>query len=136
MPLHDNPAVRQGVVSALSGHARISLVEPLAFPEMVRLMARATLILSDSGGLQEEAPALGVPLLVLRENTERPEAERAGNIRLVGTDTARIVASAETLLDDPAAHAAMSRPAFPYGDGSAAERTLDAITAWATRRAR
>jgi UDP-N-acetylglucosamine 2-epimerase (non-hydrolysing) len=85
------------------------------------------MILSDSGGIQEEAPALGVPLLVLRTITERPEVIASGNARLVGTDRDRIVAEAARLLDDPVAHAAMCRPAFPYGEGDASARILDAI---------
>ncbi|MDB5718329.1 MAG: UDP-N-acetylglucosamine 2-epimerase [Sphingomonas bacterium] len=134
LPLHDNPAVRQALAAALGNVPGIDLVEPLGYPEMVGLLARADLILSDSGGLQEEAPALGVPLLVLRDNTERPEAERSGNITIVGTQTGAIVAAANRLLDDPAAHAAMAHPALPYGDGSAAERMLDTIEAWAAAR--
>ena len=115
--------------AALAGSA-VELIHPLPYPDMVRLMDAAHLILSDSGGLQEEAPALGVPLLVLRENTERPEALAAGNIALVGTDPDRIAAAAARLLDDPAAYMAMARPAFPYGRGDAAEKILDAIEGW------
>ena len=126
-PVHPNPRVRAGVEQAIAATPGITLAPPLAYPEMVRLMSEAWLILSDSGGLQEEAPALGVPLLLLRENSERPEVVATGNVALVGIDPARIVAAAERLLDDPAAHAAMSRPAFPYGDGDAANRILDAI---------
>jgi UDP-N-acetylglucosamine 2-epimerase (non-hydrolysing) len=91
-------------------------------------------VLSDSGGLQEEAPALGIPLLVLRDNTERPEVLANGNIALIGTDPQAIVAAATRLLDDPAAHAAMAVPHFPYGQGRAAEQMLDAIEAWAETR--
>ena len=130
LPVHPNPDVRAGVEQALAGIQRIQLLPALSYPEMVRLMDAAHLILSDSGGLQEEAPALGVPLLVLRDNTERPEALATGNIALVGTDTDRIIAAATRLLDDPVAHAAMSRPAYPYGQGDAAERILDAIEDW------
>lgn len=129
LPVHPNPAVRAGVESALAGTS-VELVPPLGYPEMVALSAGAHLILSDSGGLQEEAPALGVPLLVLRENTERPEALACGNLALVGTDSARILAEASRLLDDAAAHAAMARPAFPYGRGDAAEKILDIIENW------
>jgi UDP-N-acetylglucosamine 2-epimerase (non-hydrolysing) len=134
LPLHDNPAVRKGIVDALGGVPGVALIEPLPYPDMVALLARAYLILSDSGGLQEEAPALGVPLLVLRENTERPEALASGNIALVGTDTRTIIAAANRLLDDPAAHAAMAQPRFPFGDGRACERMLDHIEAWAANR--
>lgn len=114
----------------MSGTGDIELVEPLPYPDMVALLARSHLVLSDSGGLQEEAPALGVPLLVLRDNTERPEALATGNIALVGSDPALILAAATRLLDDPAAHAAMAVPCFPFGQGDAAERMLDAIGAW------
>ncbi|ARS26771.1 UDP-N-acetylglucosamine 2-epimerase [Sphingomonas sp. KC8] len=130
LPLHPNPDVQTGVKQALSDVERITLLPSLSYPEMVRLMDRAHLILSDSGGLQEEAPALGIPLLVLRDNTERPEALATGNITLVGTDTDNIVAAATRLLDDPVAHAAMSHPAYPYGQGDAAERILNAIEDW------
>jgi UDP-N-acetylglucosamine 2-epimerase (non-hydrolysing) len=129
LPVHPNPAVRGGVESALAGTS-IELVPPLGYPEMVRFLVSAHLILSDSGGLQEEAPALGIPLLVMRDNTERPEALACGNIALVGTDSARIIAEATRLLDDPAAHAVMARPAFPYGRGDAAEKILDIIEDW------
>jgi len=91
---------------------------------------RALFILTDSGGIQEEAPSLGVPVLVLRETTERPEAVDAGVARVVGTDTARIVAEACRLLEDPAAHAAMARAINPYGDGHAAERIAEALLNW------
>jgi UDP-N-acetylglucosamine 2-epimerase (non-hydrolysing) len=131
LPMHDNPSVRAGIVAALGGVAGVELIEPLPYPEMVALLARAHIVLSDSGGLQEEAPALGVPLLVLRDNTERPEALASGNITLVGTDPAAIVAAATRLLDDPEAHAAMAIPHFPYGEGRAAECMLDAIEDWA-----
>lgn len=129
LPLHPNPEVRSGVRAALSG-TDIQLIDALPYPEMVALMDAAHIILSDSGGLQEEAPALGVPLLVLRDNTERPEALATGNIALVGTDPDRIVAATARLLDDPLAHAAMAVPAFPYGRGDAADRILDAIEDW------
>ncbi|PTD26318.1 UDP-N-acetylglucosamine 2-epimerase (non-hydrolyzing) [Sphingomonas fennica] len=131
LPLHPNPSVRAGIREALAGIANIELLDPLDYPTMVRMMDGAHLILSDSGGLQEEAPALGVPLLVLRDNSERPEALATGNIALVGTDPDRIVAAATRLLDNPAAYAAMAVPAYPYGRGDAAERILDAIEDWA-----
>jgi UDP-N-acetylglucosamine 2-epimerase (non-hydrolysing) len=134
LPMHDNPAVRAGIVATLGGVPGVHLIEPAPYPEMVALIARAHLVLSDSGGLQEEAPALGVPLLVLRDNTERPEALASGNIALVGTDPHAIVAAVTRLLDDPQAHAAMAIPCFPYGDGRAADRMLDAIEAWAETR--
>ncbi|MET0269106.1 MAG: UDP-N-acetylglucosamine 2-epimerase (non-hydrolyzing) [Sphingomonas sp.] len=130
VPVHPNPAVKAQVTAALADVAGVALVPTLDYPAMVRMMARACLLLSDSGGLQEEAPALGLPMLVLRENSERPEAIAAGNAVLVGADPDRIVAAAARLLDDPAAHAAMARPAFPFGRGDAAVRILDAIGAW------
>lgn len=135
LPVHPNPAVTAGVRQALGGVAGVELVAPLPFDAMVAQLAGAHLVLSDSGGLQEEAPALGVPLLVLRDNSERPEALEAGGVRLVGTDPDLIVAEATRLLDDPAHRAAMSRPAFPYGRGDAAERILAAISDWHEGRA-
>jgi UDP-N-acetylglucosamine 2-epimerase (non-hydrolysing) len=131
LPVHPNPRVRAGVEAALQGAPRVSIIEPLGYPDMVRLMLQADLLLSDSGGLQEEAPALGLPMLVLRANSERPEALATGNVVLVGTEPDRIVAAAGHLLDDPAAHAAMARPAFPYGRGDAAAKIWAIVEAWA-----
>ena len=108
----------------------ISLLEPCSHRELLRRMRESDLILSDSGGMQEEAPALGVPLLVLREKTERPEGVATGSMRLVGTCKETIVAETRRLLSDPAAYAAMSRPAFPYGDGRAAQRIAAIIEEW------
>lgn len=130
VPVHPNPSVNAQVVAALGHVGGVTLTPPLDYPEMVEMMTRATLLLSDSGGLQEEAPAIGLPLLVLRDNSERPEAVTAGNARIVGTDPDRIVAAANLLLDDRATHAAMARPAFPFGDGDAVPRILDAIARW------
>ncbi len=127
LPLHPNPAIRAPIERALGRVSDVTLVDPLPYPAMVQAMAAAHLILSDSGGVQEEAPALGTPVLVLRAVTERPEALATGNLMLVGTDPGRIVAAATRLLDDPAARARMARPAFPYGDGRAAPRILTAI---------
>lgn len=120
VPLHPNPAARR----VLSGVRRPNLhsVQPLAYPQFVALLRRARLALSDSGGVQEEAPVVGTPLLVLRERTERPEAVEAGTAVLVGSDTDRILAEAARALTDPARRAAMSRPHSPYGDGRAAPR--------------
>ena len=130
LPLHPNPALVP-LREALAGHPRI-LVEPaMGYADLVRLLAGAELLLTDSGGLQEEAPALGLPTLVLRDTSERPEVIASGNARLVGLDPARIVAEAMRLLDDPAARAAMSRPALPYGEGRAAERIVGGILRWA-----
>lgn len=122
VPLHPNPAVRGPLQRRLAGLASVALVEPLDYPDFTRLLSVARLILTDSGGVQEEAPALGTPVLVLRDTTERPEGVAAGTARLVGTDPARIVAEAARLLDDPAAHRAMARAHNPYGDGRAAAR--------------
>ncbi len=121
-PLHLNPQVRGVMQGALDGLANVALVEPLDYPHFVRLLSMSDLILTDSGGVQEEAPALGKPVLVLRETTERPEGLTAGTARLIGTDSARIVGEVARLLDDPAAHARMARAHNPYGDGQAALR--------------
>lgn len=121
-PVHPNPNVTGPVRELLGGHERIRLVAPLPYDQFVALMDRSYLVLSDSGGLQEEAPVLGKPVLVLRENTERSEAVAAGATRVVGTDAERIVAEAERLLSDGEAYAAMSRARSPFGDGRAAER--------------
>jgi UDP-N-acetylglucosamine 2-epimerase (non-hydrolysing) len=133
-PLHNNPAVREPVLRLLAGHEGVHLLDPVDPAAMVFLLRRAALLLTDSGGLQEEAPALGRPVLVLREVTERPEAVEAGAARLVGTDPDRIVALAARLLDDAASYAAMARPVFPFGDGSASRRIADAIEDWALSR--
>ena len=118
----------------LEGCPKVSLIEPCSHRELLRRMREADLILSDSGGMQEEAPALGVPLLVLREKTERPEGIATGNMILVGTCMETIVAEKRRLLSDPAAYAAMSRPAFPYGDGKAAPRIALIIEKWLNAR--
>ncbi len=121
-PLHPNPNVREVAIDALSGLTNVTLTEPLDYRSFVWAMAESTLILTDSGGIQEEAPSLGKPVLVLRDCTERPEAIAAGVARLVGTDEACIVRETERLLDDEAAYAAMARAVNPYGDGHAAAR--------------
>jgi len=114
----------------LDGAGNVVLHQPFAHGELVKRMRQADLILSDSGGMQEEAPALGVPLLVLRDKTERPEGIASGNMLLVGTETDRIVGETIRLLSDAAAYAAMARPAFPYGDGRAARRIAAVIADW------
>lgn len=119
--LHPNPALAEAMRGALSGKAGIRLQSPLSHAAMVAAMQQCDILLSDSGGMQEEAPALGVPMLVLREKTERPEGVASGNMLLVGTDKRKIIAGVERLLD-PSVRAAMSRRAFPYGDGHAASR--------------
>ena len=126
-PVHLNPNVREPVNRLLKDAPRITLLPPLDYLPLVHLMKRARLILTDSGGIQEEAPTFGAPTLVLREVTERPEGVEAGVLKLVGTDTDRIVAEANRLLDDTSAHEAMARIANPYGDGHAAERITQAL---------
>lgn len=121
-PVHPNPNVKQMAHDLLGGHARVTLVPPLNYRDFVRALDHCTLVLTDSGGVQEEAPALGKPVVVLREDTERPEAIEAGVARLVGTDRGAIVSVVRELLDDPRAYAAMARGASPYGDGHAAGR--------------
>lgn len=120
-PVHLNPKVQDPVRRILSGRKSIHLVEPLDYLPFVWLMDRSSLIITDSGGVQEEAPSLGKPVLVIRETTERPEAVEAGTVRLVGTDKDRIVAETTYLLNDPQAYEAMSRAHNPYGDGNAAK---------------
>jgi UDP-N-acetylglucosamine 2-epimerase (non-hydrolysing) len=126
-PVHLNPNVQGPVYRLLAGRPNITLLQPMDYLPWVHLIKRASLLLTDSGGLQEEAPGLGVPVLVLREVTERPEGVQAGTVRLVGTDPGRIVSEARRLLDDPAAHAAMAHAANPYGDGQAARRIVRSI---------
>jgi UDP-N-acetylglucosamine 2-epimerase len=123
-PVHPNPNVRAPVFELLADRPDIALVEPLDYPEFVYLMARSYLILTDSGGIQEEAPALKKPVLVMRDTSERMEAIEAGVARLVTTDAKRIVAGVEELLDSPAAYAAMSTGANPFGDGRASQRIV------------
>ena len=127
-PVHLNPHVKNVVYPRLEEYsANITLVPPLDYLPMVHMMKHATLVLTDSGGIQEEAPGFGVPVLVMRAATERPEGIAAGTVKLVGTETADIVAAARKLLDDPLEHARMAHAANPYGDGHAAERIVKAI---------
>ncbi len=128
-PVHLNPNVRDPVYRILDRRARIHLLEPLRYEQFAHLMARADLILTDSGGIQEEAPALGKPTLVLRETTERPEAIEAGTAILVGADRERIAAETARLLHDAEAYGAMAKAACPFGDGKAAQRIADIILA-------
>jgi UDP-N-acetylglucosamine 2-epimerase (non-hydrolysing) len=130
MVLHPNEFVAATMRRLLGNTPSISLLAPCSHGELVRRMRDADLVLSDSGGIQEEAPALGIPLLVLREKTERPEGLAAGNARLVGTSAPRIVEEARRLLRDPVERAAMARPSFPYGDGHAAPRIAEIIEEW------
>ncbi len=126
-PMHLNPNVREPVNRLLSDIDNVHLIEPLDYLPFVYLMNRAYLILTDSGGVQEEAPSLGKPVLVMRDTTERPEAVDAGTVKLVGTDVERIVGELHTLLTDADAYNAMSYAHNPYGDGKACQRILDAL---------
>jgi UDP-N-acetylglucosamine 2-epimerase (non-hydrolysing) len=126
-PVHPNPGVRQVVYEVLQGLSNVLLIEPCDYPVFCQLMNQARLILSDSGGIQEEAPALGKPVLVLREETERPEAVSLGCNLLVGTDTQRIVDAAQTLLHDRDAYDRMAKAGSPYGDGQASQRILNVL---------
>ena len=128
-PVHPNPAVRGPAHAQLGGHPRITLTEPLGYPELVRAMRDARFILTDSGGIQEEAPALGKPVLVLRRATERPEAVDLGVAELVGTATEAILAACRRLIGDPSHYARMARGGSPYGDGHAAARIRDTLLA-------
>ena len=121
-PMHPNPVVREVVVPKLQGHDRILLTEPQEYFPFVHLMKASHLVLTDSGGAQEEAPGLGKPVLVLRKTTERPEGVYAGTAKLVGTDTETVVAEASRLLGDPEAYLAMAKAVSPYGEGDAAQR--------------
>ena len=126
-PVHLSPVVREAAGKYLSGHPRIHLIDPLSADEMHNLMARAYLVMTDSGGLQEEAPALGRPVLVLRRETERPEAVQAGTVKLAGTEEEEIFSLASELLSDERAYHAMAHAVNPYGDGQACRRIADAI---------
>ena len=128
-PVHLNPRVQEPAKRILSSVPNIHLIEPLAYLPMVHLIRRAHIILTDSGGIQEEAPGLGTPVLVLRERTERPEAIEAGTAILVGTDKDRIVNETRRLMDDEKAHAAMATAVNPFGDGHAAERIVEGLLA-------
>lgn len=127
LPLHRNPTVRVPLQELLGNHPRIFLTDPLDYGELVGAIGRSHLLLTDSGGLQEEAPSLGKPVLVLRDTTERPEAVAAGTAKLVGTTSENIFANAAELLSDPDAYAAMANAINPFGDGHAAERILQIV---------
>ncbi len=126
-PAHPNPLIREAVAPQVAGCDNVRLLDPLGYGLFARLLARADLVLTDSGGIQEEAPGLGTPVLVMRAVTERPEAVEAGCARLVGTDPDRIVDEVTRLLDDSAAHEAMAQVTNPFGDGRAAQRCVDAL---------
>ncbi|WP_245973125.1 non-hydrolyzing UDP-N-acetylglucosamine 2-epimerase [Actinoplanes lutulentus] len=129
LPSHPNPAVRAQVDAALAGVERVTITDPLPYPDLSRLLSEAYLVLTDSGGIQEEAPSFGVPALVLRDVTERVESLTAGCAKLVGSDTARIVEEASALLDSRVRRDAMTAGGNPYGDGLAARRTAQATAA-------
>jgi UDP-N-acetylglucosamine 2-epimerase (non-hydrolysing) len=126
-PIHRNPVVREAILPALGGLPNVTVTEPLPYSSFARLMNRSTVILTDSGGVQEEGPSLGKPVLVMRDTTERPEAVRAGTVRLVGTNEDLVVKEVGRLLTDPVAYAAMANAVNPYGDGRAAERAVAAL---------
>ena len=126
-PVHLSPVVRQTAGKYLSGHERIHLIDPIDVEEMHNLMARCSFVMTDSGGLQEEAPALGKPVLVLRRETERPEAVTAGTVKLAGTDEEEIFSLGAQLITDKAAYDAMAHAVNPYGDGRACQRIADAV---------
>jgi UDP-N-acetylglucosamine 2-epimerase (non-hydrolysing) len=133
--LHPNAFVASRFAARLAGVARINLLAPCDHREMLRRMRESDILLSDSGGIQEEAPALGIPLLILRDKTERPEGLIAGTSRLVGTDAQSIVSEVRRLLSSPAERAAMSRPVFPFGDGRAGPRIAAIVAGWLEERA-
>lgn len=126
-PVHKNPKVREVVESELGGLARVNLIDPLDYEPFANLLARSYLVLTDSGGIQEEAPALGKPVLVLRDTTERPEAIDAGTVKLIGTDKMKIYNEAKLLLSNKKEYERMANACNPYGDGQAARRIVEAI---------
>ncbi|MFJ4345144.1 non-hydrolyzing UDP-N-acetylglucosamine 2-epimerase [Pseudomonas sp. NPDC089401] len=134
-PVHLNPQVQKAVYGVLSNRGNIHLVAPQDYPHFVWLMSRAHIILTDSGGVQEEAPALGKPVLVLRKVTERPSVLKGGTVKLVGTQTDTIVDETRRLLDDPLAYARMARVYTPFGDGHASERIAERLSRWFAERA-
>ena len=127
LPAHKNPVVREAVLPAIHGKSNVLVTEPLAYGEFTRMLSLAHIVLTDSGGVQEEAPSLGKPVLVMRENTERPEAVSAGTVRLIGTDEDRIVREVQSLLHSHEIFQGMANAVNPYGDGRAAARSVAAI---------
>ncbi|WP_225994212.1 non-hydrolyzing UDP-N-acetylglucosamine 2-epimerase [Actinomadura rudentiformis] len=127
LPLHKSPTVRESLLPTLKDHPGITICEPLDYPDFAATLAACDLVLTDSGGVQEEAPSLGKPVLVLRATTERPEAVEAGVARLVGTESTRVLAAATRLLDDPAERAGMARAVNPFGDGKASNRIVTTL---------
>ncbi|MBD2188869.1 non-hydrolyzing UDP-N-acetylglucosamine 2-epimerase [Pseudanabaena mucicola] len=134
LPMHLNPVVREPLMAQLGDHPRVFLIEPLDYEQLVGAMQRCYLIMSDSGGLQEEAPSLGKPVLVLRSTTERPEAIAAGTSELVGTETANIVTAASALLSDSSAYNQMANVANPFGDGKSSQRILEIVQAFLSEK--
>ncbi len=134
LPMHRNPVVREPIQAALADHPRAFLCEPLDYRELVGAVQRCYLLLTDSGGLQEEAPSLGKPVLVLRETTERPEAIASGTAQLIGTSSASIFNAASTLLKDSKAYEQMATAINPFGDGKASERIVEAVTQYLASR--
>lgn len=126
-PVHLNPNVRAVMDSALGGLDNVAMIEPLDYPHFARLLSISHIMLTDSGGVQEEAPALGKPVLVMRDTTERPEGVTAGTAKLIGTDKDRIISEIFTLLDDDIAYSAMARAHNPFGDGKASQRIAEII---------
>lgn len=127
LPVHPNPVVREALLPALDGMRNVLMVDPMSYGAFARLLRRSTIVLTDSGGVQEEAPSLGKPVLVMRDTTERPEAVSAGTARLVGTDADRVYQEVDHLLTDGRAYRSMANAVNPYGDGHAADRTVGAI---------
>lgn len=127
LPAHKNPVVREAILPSLKGKANVMVTEPLAYGEFTRLISMAHIVLTDSGGVQEEAPSLGKPVLVMRDNTERPEAVDAGTVKLIGTEEDVIVSEVNQLMQDAEYYSAMALAVNPYGDGKAAARTVAAI---------
>jgi UDP-N-acetylglucosamine 2-epimerase (non-hydrolysing) len=127
LPVHPSPSVKESVTRVLGGNVRIKLIEPVGYQEFVRLLDSCYFVMTDSGGIQEEAPALGKPVLVLRDTTERPEAIDAGTSLLVGTNPSQVLKTAETLLHDEEAYRTMAQRQNPYGDGRSAGRIIDAL---------
>lgn len=128
-PAHKNPTVREAIIPLIGDLPNVIVCEPLDYPEFVHAQRLSRIVLTDSGGVQEEAPSFGRPVLVLRDNTERPEAVTAGTVKLIGTDADRIVAEVSQLIEDPAAYERMSQAVNPYGDGHASHRCVAAIAA-------
>lgn len=133
-PMHRNPAVVTPATEILGGFPNVHLIQPIGVEDMHNLFAKCYMVMTDSGGIQEEAPALGKPVLVLRTETERPEAAESGTVKVVGVERDAIVREAEELLDDPEAYRRMATAQNPYGDGHASARICDAIEAYFQRK--